>query len=144
MSDEISQVRHPGGRPTKYKSEYCEMLQEHMAKGLSYEVFGAKIGVSRQTLYDWEKEYPEFLDTKKYAFDLCQLFWEEKCIEHIVTLSENERDGQYSKSTTKALNTGAWIFNMKNRFKWTDKTSGEDLEDSPIKLAYDPKTIGDK
>jgi len=134
----------PAGQPTKFRPEYCAMLIEHMSRGLSFETFGAKIDVCRATIYNWEKENPEFLDAKKIAFDKCQLFWEEKCIEHIVSISENERDGQYSKSSTKTLNTGAWIFNMKNRFKWTDKSEPSTDDDKPITLGYDPARLGDK
>jgi DNA-binding transcriptional regulator YiaG len=44
-----------GGRPTKYKRDYCAMLISHLKDGLSFESFGGVLGVSKQTLYDWEK-----------------------------------------------------------------------------------------
>lgn len=95
------------GRPTKYKEEYCGMLVKHMATGLSFECFGAIADVIEQTLYNWEKEYPEFLESKKMGLVKCKLFWEQAGI-----------DGMY---TGKDFNGGVWIFNMKNRFNWKDK-----------------------
>lgn len=97
------------GQPTKYKPEYCQRLIEHMEKGFSYETFGADLNVSKQTVYDWEI-HPEFLDAKRRAFAKCQQWWEEKAAEYLV-----------SEPKGATLNTGVWIFNMKNRFRWTDR-----------------------
>ena len=52
------------GGPTKYKPEYCERVQKHMAKGYSFESFAAGIDVDRQTLYDWYAVYPDFKKAK--------------------------------------------------------------------------------
>jgi len=57
----------PGGRPTDYRAEFCQMLVEHQADGGSYQGFGAVVNVSIQTLYVWEKKHPEFVDAKKRA-----------------------------------------------------------------------------
>lgn len=98
------------GRPTDYRPEYCGRLIDHMSKGLSYETFGALIDVSKQTIYDWEARFPEFLDAKKTAFTKCQLFWENIGVE-----------GIWNYPNEKTLNTGNYVFQMKNRFKWTDR-----------------------
>lgn len=127
------------GRPTEYLPEFCNKLQDHMAQGFSYETFGATIGVCRATVYSWEKVFPEFLDAKRNAFDLCQLFWERLGVENIITTNEFEKEGNFSRSTSKSLNTGAWVFNMKNRFGWKDKLEVSGDEKAPIKLAYDPR-----
>jgi len=129
----------PGGRPTDYKPEYCEMLIEHMAKGFSFETFGATIRVARSTVFLWAEKHQEFSDAKKLAFDLCQLWWEEKSILNIENISETEREGNRVSTYSKSLNTGNFVFNMKNRFGWKDKleVSGDDR--APIKLAYDAR-----
>ena len=86
------------------------MLVAHMSSGLSYETFGATIDVSRAVVYDWEKTHPEFLDAKTVGVEKCQIFWEQKGIDHLI----NHKDGP-------ALNSTVWVFNMKNRFKWRDQ-----------------------
>lgn len=113
----------PGGRPTIYEERFCEMLIEHMEKGFSYESFAGLIGVSKQTIYDWEKANPQFLDSKKIGVEKSRLFWETQGIEGVYTTETFEQDENGSKSTKKALNSSVWIFNMKNRFKdeWRDK-----------------------
>jgi hypothetical protein len=97
------------GRPTKYDPKYCQMLIEHMAKGLSYETFGASIKVAQSTVERWE-QHEEFSGAKKEAFDRCRLFWENVGINGLW----NHKDGP-------SLNTGNYVFQMKNRFKWTDR-----------------------
>lgn len=99
----------PAGRPPKYDPKYCEDLIEHMKEGYSYESFAAIVETHKQTLYNWEKKYPEFLDAKKQAFDHCRLFW--------------EKHGVQGMWGGKEFSAPVWIFNMKNRFhqEWKDK-----------------------
>lgn len=96
------------GRPTKYRPEYCQKLVDHMSQGYSYESFPAVVKVSLQTIYDWEKANPDYLEAKKRAFVESRLFWERIGIEGAV--------GGLEK-----FNATAWIFTMKNRFHWRDR-----------------------
>jgi hypothetical protein len=104
------------GRPTDYKEEYCALLIEHMTDGLSYESFAGAIGVSKQTLYDWEKVNAQFLDAKKIGSAKSQLYFENIGNKYLTTQSG---DGAIN------LNTTNWIFQMKNRFGWRDKQPEE-------------------
>lgn len=101
-----------GGRPTDYDEKYCEMLIEHMEQGLSFESFAGLIGCASSTLYNWEKDNPEFLEAKKIGFDRNRLFYERAGINMM-------KDGQGSATV--------WLFNMKNRFpkQWRDKQEVE-------------------
>jgi transposase len=101
------------GQPSKYKPEFCDLLIDHMATGLSFESFAAVVGVHRDTLYEWEKVHPEFAEAKKLAFDQCLLTWEKIGIGNIIN------------KESRSLNASIWIFNMKNRFKWRDKQADE-------------------
>lgn len=114
------------GRPSKYKPEFCQMLIVHMEQGYSFETFSAIIGVDRDTLYEWAKVYEEFSDSKKQAFIKCQLFWEKMGI-----------DGLWGNKEA-SFNTGVWVFNMKNRFGWKDRT---EVEETPkeIKIVIAPE-----
>ena len=108
--------REGEGRPTKYQKKYCKMLIEHMAKGFSFESFAGLIEVHRDTLYEWCRVHQEFSDSKIIAAGKNQLFWESAGIE-----------GMWQDSNKK-FNSTAWIFNMKNRFGWSDKKEDEDTQ----------------
>lgn len=92
---------------TLYRPEYCEKVIEHMKKGYSYTSFAASVGVSVQTLYEWEKRNPEFSESKKRAMAECEHWWE-------------DRGHALAKD-----NPNVWIFSMKARFGWSDKTKVE-------------------
>ena len=112
------------GQPTKYKPEYCQMLIEHMAEGLSFKAFAGVIRVSRQTLYNWaNKEHDSYAGAEwEEAIeigDACeQLYWEKV-----------GRDGMHGqvfitdegKTIIRPLNTGVWALNVRNRLGWKDK-----------------------
>lgn len=126
ITPEIVSNRDPSsnmGAPTKYDPSFCEALIQHMAKGLSFETFGAALPqeaptkenptpkrrhASRATMYEWEKQHADFSDAKKIGEVYCQLFWER--------LGIMGASGKY-----KGFNAAAYIFNKKNRFKWKDK-----------------------
>lgn len=79
--------KHPGGRPTDYKEEYIQKVEEYLeenqdkdvqelsglsAKGTelyrnktvvslpTIEGFALFIGIPRRTVFDWKDKYPEF------------------------------------------------------------------------------------
>jgi len=116
-----------GGRPSKYRQEYCQALIEHQAKGLSYASFCAIVKVTPQTLKTWTEKYPEFLEAKNAAHYECMVFW--------------ERMGtQGAAGRIKGFNVSAWIFNMKNRFQWRDRTPEEVKEDRRPIVIVRPST----
>ena len=51
-----------GGAPSKYNPSYCQELIDHMSTGYSFESFAGKIGVDRDTIYEWRKVHPAFSD----------------------------------------------------------------------------------
>lgn len=118
------------GRPTKYREEFDEMLIEHMTNGYSFESFAGVIEVNQDTLHEWSKKHASFSESKKIAFAKCQVFWEKMGI-----------NGLMNNPKGATLNTANWIFNMKNRFKWTDKVHVVSEEKEPIQLAYDPTNL---
>lgn len=108
-SDQKLAEKPKTGRPSSYRPEYCQKLIEHMSKGYSFDSFAAIADVNPDTLYEWAKVHPEFSETKKKAFARSLLFWEQQGISGLWTSKE------------ESFNTALWIFNMKNRHKWTDR-----------------------
>jgi hypothetical protein len=83
----------------------CQLYCDHMASGLSKDSF---LYCDMQTLDRYVKDFPVDFDTKKMdeAERKGRLHWEKMGHEMAVS-------GQG--------NATVWIFNMKNRFKWTDR-----------------------
>lgn len=100
------------GKPHKYKKEYCKMLEDHMAQGLSYESFAGLIGVTRDCLYKWEKRHPTFLYSKKIGQP-----------KQLLMLEKIGMAGMTGK--LPGFNTSSWIFTMKNKAGWADKLETE-------------------
>lgn len=105
------------GRPSKYKPEFCAQVASHMKQGLSFESFAAVIGVNQDTLHEWAKVQPEFSEAKKEAYSHSLLFYERMGVAIMA--------GKMPKA-----NVAAWIFNMKNRFKWRDLHAIEDVNET--------------
>jgi len=64
MAHEVAAAGKPPGytfgRPTKYREEYCRMVQEHMGKGRSLTAFAGEIKVSIDAVQDWIATQPDF------------------------------------------------------------------------------------
>lgn len=112
----------------RFRKRYCQELIEWMADGNTYEGFATVINTDRANLYKWETEYPEWVDAKRTAFEQCEQWWLKIAKDNLIS----KREG--------SLNSSVWIFNMKNRFKWTDRTdltSGdESLKSKPIDIRF--------
>lgn len=57
---QLAHERHPGGRPSEYKPEYCERVIDYMGQGYSLSAFAGSIKVNRSTIYQWMTEHSEF------------------------------------------------------------------------------------
>ena len=99
--------RKPVGRPSKFKPEYCKLLEEHLALGHSFDSFLPDDVQSVQSPYRWLENIPEFRDAKKRGETKGRKTWE--------NIGMAGATGKI-----KFFNVTAWIFIMKNRFGWRD------------------------
>ena len=104
----------PGGRPTKYKPEFCERVIELGKQGASKVEIAAELGVHYHAFLNWQDKYPEFAQSVSEASRLCQAWWERK-----------GREATFGGC--EGFNATAFIFNMKNRFpdSWRDRKEQE-------------------
>ena len=65
-----------GGRPTKYKKNLCKQALELFERGYSIVQIAAEFSISRDTIYEWENQYPEFSDTLAIGRTKAEAFWE--------------------------------------------------------------------
>jgi len=98
------------GRPTKYDPAFCEKVVEVMEKGYSKEAVAGHLNIDKTTLYAWDVKYPSFSNAIKRGVELSRIFWEKAAIDNLTHTKDGRR-----------LDAATWIFNMKNRFNWTDK-----------------------
>ena len=97
--------KNRGGRPKfEITPEICEQVENLSAQGLTVDQIASVLGVSRQTIYERQNEYPEFSDALKRG------------------------RGKGVANVTNALYTKAIdgdntaiIFYLKNRAGWVDK-----------------------
>lgn len=68
----------PGGRPTKYKPEFCERVIELGKEGKSRHQMAAALDVAMSTMQDWETAWPEFRAATTRAGNLAQAWWEDQ------------------------------------------------------------------
>ena len=113
------------GRPTKYKSEYCQKLIDHMALGHSFESFAGTIDVNRDTLYEWCSVHENFSDAKKVGVSKSLLALEDIGLQGMT-------------GVIKGFNVAAWIFTCKNRHSDMFKDTVElgNTERKPFVLKY--------
>jgi hypothetical protein len=76
----MAKLKHAGGRPTLYRREMCDRLVEAMAEGLTAEAAAARIGISARSLFNWQKEHAEFLQSIQEGRQRSQLWWEERAL----------------------------------------------------------------
>lgn len=119
----------PGGRPTLYQPEFCEMLVDHMDQGYSFESFAADVDVDRDTLYEWAKVHPQFSDAKKRGFAKSLKFLEKAGLDSIFDCA--------------GFNTTLYIFTMKSRFKMWDRPVLEPSASLPADNAERLKILSD-
>lgn len=109
--------KHPGGRPTDYRPEFCKKVDDYLAeredsreivgehqggrnvysnkikvKLPTIEGFAAFLDVNKTTLYEWEEKYPEFSN----ALDKIR-------VEQQTRLIDNGLSGDYNATIAKLV-----------------------------------------
>jgi len=117
---------NPVGRPSKYTPEIGEKILSIMEQGLSLTAAAADCNISRETVYAWEKEYPEFSDNIKLGRAKRQNFLEKRLM--------NEETGPKVTST---------IFALKNAAPedWREKVELSGDKENPINTVVTVKIV---
>jgi hypothetical protein len=117
-----------------YKPEYAEIAQQLLAEGKSKNGVCANLGICKQTLYNWEKEFPDFKRALSVGVVASEYHWEEMGADGIIA------DG---------FNTAMYVIQMRNRFGWKatdpkEKADAEDLTQQAQVMAIALNMINDK
>ena len=99
-----------GSTESWYEPRICEDAIRYMGQGYTISAFAAQLRVTKETLYKWGRQNPEFVEAIKIARLACQSFWEEQ-------LNEVSRAGMHNSGRVAAIQ-----FALKNLGKddWTD------------------------
>lgn len=102
----------PVGRPTAFKTKYCDEVVEHLALGYSLTSFAGEIRHCRDTLYEWMDVHKDFSDAVKKGRAKGQALWEKRLA---------------SMAIEGGGNATAIIFAMKNLYQddWREKQTVE-------------------
>jgi hypothetical protein len=114
------------GRPTKYKEEYCQIMEDQLAKGHSITATTHMVGgVNKSTIYEWKDKHPEFSDSISRGFA--------KGLQMFEGLLMGKMNG-----TKKNVDTSCLIFVLKTRFhKEYGEIQKHEVEVSSIALTGD-------
>jgi hypothetical protein len=116
-------AKNQKGRPSKYTADICERIPEMFTNGESQNEVAAGLGIDRDTFKEWKKKYPEFKKAVSLGLERSEAWW--------------EKLGRAGATGKISINAPVWIFNMKNRFKWKDKS---EIETQGITLVIDKDT----
>ena len=90
------------GRPSSYRSSYCERVLSLATEGCCKAEIAVGLGVSVKTLNAWTKAYDEFREAMGRAKELEYAWW----------LAAG-RKGQFMRT----WNASGWALQMRNRFR---------------------------
>lgn len=71
------------GRPTEYRSKFCQMLIDHMTSGGTVKAFAKNIGVTQQLISVWSKAHGEFALAKDIGHYKKRMYYRKKSLERI-------------------------------------------------------------
>lgn len=121
-----------GGRPTKYKPELCTWGEIAGRAGLTDEEIAKLLQVNVDTIYEWQKKYPEFSEAikrgKEGPDDLVEASLLKRATGFKRTVERMDKDGCiHELSEELPPDPVSMIFWLKNRRKdrWRDKQEVE-------------------
>jgi len=116
------------GRPTKYSEKLCDLLPYLFSNGESVVEVCASLDITKDTFFQWVKQYPRFSDSYKKGQDLSEAWW--------------TKMGRIASIGKAKIQPATWIFNMKNRFKWKDRIETNEADNFIVPVFYEGELSG--
>lgn len=66
------------GRPTLFKTAFCESVKKDMAQGYTLAAWAGSVGITRETVYEWCESKSDFSYAVKIGRNLRQRYWEKR------------------------------------------------------------------
>lgn len=146
----MAEKAHPGGRPTKYRPEFCNMVMNAdpiRSVGATDSAIADALGIDRATVFRWREEHPEFAAAcaaaKEIADDRVEasLFERANGYSHPavkIFMPQGAAEPVYAPYTERyAPDTGAAFNWLKNRrpHLWRDRVEHTGADGGPIRIA---------
>jgi hypothetical protein len=134
--------KHPGGRPTDYRPEYCEQAEKLCRLGATDIEIADFFGVNESTILRWKAKYEEFCRSIKTGKELSDerveraLFTKATGFEHD-EIDIRTCDGVVVQTPIRKYyppDSTAAIFWLKNRRGWKDKVELGGPDGGPIQV----------
>ncbi len=106
--------------------DLSEKLPEMYASGESHPEVARKLGFGKSSFYKLVELSTKFADAKKEGEYISEAWWNELG-------RKGAKDGD--------INPPVWIFNMKNKFGWKDKTETDTTIKAEVKVDIDPEKL---
>lgn len=103
----MNEQPNKGGRPTKYSVALSKRLPDLFKNGESVAEVCMALDISKDTFYAWVKKHKRFSDAYNKGLQKSEAWW--------------SRLGRAGAQGSVKIQPATWIFNMKNRFGWTDR-----------------------
>lgn len=97
--------------PLKYRPEFCEIAVNFLSQGYTLTALAAELDVTRETIDQWRKTYPEFGTAIHKGLARAQRFFEQRLI-----LMAKGDTSEATKGVRDNVNMSALIFALKTRF----------------------------
>ncbi len=128
MTQEESKPKHPGGRPTDYRPEYCDIVFKFSLLGASDLEIANFLGVSESTLYDWKERYPKFLQAIKEG----KVEADANVAERLYNRARGyDHEGKHYPADTAAA--FIWLKNRRGK-QWKDRQELTGADGKPIEI----------
>lgn len=132
----IPKEKKPTGAPTKYNPKWVTMLASMFEEGQSVLEVAVKLGVCRDSLYEYASKYPEFSDALTRGRQISQAWWELQGRKNLFDV--NEYDAETKLSRSQKFNDRLWYRNVACRFKddWSEKSADVPLSDNHLTIDF--------
>lgn len=98
------------GRKTVYKPEYAQIALERLYTGMSKIQLCREFFISKDTMQEWEKRYPDFSAAVQHGVDYAEGYW--------IGMGHDNLNN-------KDFNSRLYELNMMNRFGWNKKSDNK-------------------
>lgn len=116
----------PVGRPSEYDPSFCGKMISLGKQGMGVEEIALEWEICKQTIYNWTKAHPEFLDAFNTAMEFSKAWW--------------MKEGRTSLRD-KEMNARMYEIQVMNRIGWSRKNDDKQEHTGSVTIVTKIPTI---